>query len=204
MNGQTPNFGRRIAGMILTLLILVTAGIGVTSAAAKSAIPGDALYPLKTTVEQTRLSLARDAGDRAELKLRFADQRLEELASLIKEGRYAEVGSGVLAFKSHLNSALLELDSVSREDPSRAGRIASQITAALTRYASILSAMAASAPESVRPEVQRALDTTRIAGGMELPSPILSGLDDNTNSGLDDNSNTSLDDKQMMQQHRSG
>ena len=65
MNGQTTNYGRRIAGMIMTLLILVTAGIGVTSAAAKSAIPGDALYQLKTTVEQTRLTLARDAGDRA-------------------------------------------------------------------------------------------------------------------------------------------
>ncbi len=188
-------FGRKVVGLILTVLILVVGGIGATSAAAKAAIPGDALYSLKTGVEQARLSLASDAGDRAELKIRFADRRLEEIAALIREGRHAEVSQSVLAFELDLNSAILELGSLSKEDPARAGRIASEITASLTRYATILSGLAASAPESVRPDVLRALDTTRIVGGLDLSSSGVSSLDDNSNSSVyDDNSNTSLDD----------
>ncbi|HSO85616.1 MAG TPA: hypothetical protein VLQ91_03630, partial [Draconibacterium sp.] len=48
-----------------------------------------------------------------------------------------------------------------------------------------LSGMAANAPESVRAEVTRALDTTQIAGGLELPTAG-SVSDDNSNgSGFD-------------------
>jgi hypothetical protein len=173
------------------IAVLLVGGIGVTNAAAQAAIPGDALYPLKTTLEQTRLSLAGDAGDRAQMKIGFADERLAEIEALIKEGRFPEVSRAVLSFEADINSAILELESVSKTDPARAGRIASEITAALTRYAQALSVAAASAPESVRPEVERALDTTRIAGSLDLPHPVLAS-DDNSNANLNDNGDDSL------------
>jgi hypothetical protein len=201
MNGKRKQLGLTTAVFILLVAVLLFGGAGITAAAAQSAIPGDALYAVKTSIEQTRLSLAQDAGDRAQMKMAFAQRRLEEIAALIEEGRYRDVGEAVLSFEADIHSAILELETVSRGDPARAASIALEITEALTRYAQTLSIMAASVPESVRPEVARALDTTQIAGSLELPS----GEDgpagnENTNDQVDDDNgndgaNTNGDDR---------
>jgi uncharacterized membrane protein YgcG len=194
MNAHTKRFGLRSFALILVIAALLFGGASITGAAAQSAIPGDALYPVKTTIEQTRLSLAQDAGDRAQMKMAFAQQRLDEIAALIKEGRYHEIREAVLAFESAIHGAILELETISQIDPTRGTRIALEITAALTRYAQTLSMMAANAPESVKAEVTRALDTTQIAGSLELP-PALSGIDDdNANANGNDNLNENGDD----------
>jgi hypothetical protein len=179
--------------LILVIAALVIGGISITRSAAQAAIPGDALYPVKTTIEQTRLTLAQDAGDRAQMKMAFAEQRLEEIAALIEEGRYREVNKAVLAFEADINSAILELETVSQVDPARAARIALEITAALTRYAQTLGVMAANAPDSVRPEVARALDTAQIVGSLELPTAGMAS-DDNSNANISDNANDNGDD----------
>ena len=189
MNTQTKNI--RVQSMILILVVaaLLVGAVLTTRSVARAAIPGDALYPLKTSIEQTRLSLAGDAGDRAQMKMTFAEQRLVEISALIEDGRYSEVSDAVLAFESELNAAILELETIAQTDPARAAGIALEITSALTRYAQTLSVMASTAPESVRLEVIRALDTTQIAGSLELPS-VGSMSDDNSNeNGIDVNSN---------------
>lgn len=200
MNAQIKKFGLQRLVLILVITVLMIGGISVTQAAAKIAIPGDALYSLKTTLEQTHLNLAQDAGDRAELKMGFAEQRLEEIAKLIEEGRYSEVAKAVLAFEADIHSALIEVNTIAKSDPTRASELALGITSALTRYAQVLGVMAASAPESVQAEITRALDTTELASGLELPSSQLFE-DDNSNegnenddNGNDDNGNANIND----------
>ena len=159
----------------------------ITGVAARSAIPGDALYQLKTGIESTRLSIAQDAGDRAQLKMSFAEQRFEEIEALISEGRYREVSEAVLAFESDIHGALMELETVSQIDPARGTHIALEIVSALTRYTQILSTLIANAPESVKPDVVRALDTIQIASGLDL-TPRGSLSNDNSNVNANDNS----------------
>lgn len=188
MNTQKKQFGMKSVVIIVATLAILFGGAGLTNAAAQSAIPGDALYPVKTTIERTRLSFSQDAGDRAALKMVFAEKRLDEVAKLINEGRFSEIRQAVLAFESEINGAILELDSLSKVDPARAARLAQEITSALTRYAESLATLAAAAPENVRDVVARALDTTQIASGLDMPK-----FDDNsnanTNESFDDNSN---------------
>jgi len=87
------NKGLRIKGIVFVLLIavLLIGGIGATSVAAKSAIPGDALYTLKMTVEKTQLKLSKEASTRAQLKISFAEERLQEIQKLVEEGKYLEI-----------------------------------------------------------------------------------------------------------------
>ncbi|HEX9618169.1 MAG TPA: DUF5667 domain-containing protein, partial [Anaerolineales bacterium] len=193
MNAHTKQVGIRSIGLILVIAAILFGGASITGVAAQSSIPGDALYPVKTSIEQTRLTLAQDAGNRALMKMDFAEQRLEEIAALIAEGRYREIGKAVLAFEADINSALLELETVSEIDPTRAALIAREITTALTRYAQTLSAIAASAPDSVKPEVTRALDSTHIAGSLELPAAGLSSGDDGNTNDDSGNANTNDD-----------
>lgn len=189
------NTTMKVIGLILALAVIVFGGIGLTGAAAQSAIPGDALYPVKTTIEKTRLSLAQDAGDRAQMKLAFADQRLSEINGLIREGRYREIREAVLSFEASINAAILELETVSAADPARAAVIAQEVTAALTRYAQMLSELAAVAPDSVKPEVNRALDTTHIASGLgQIKGNENSNANENGNVNVNGNDNDSRDD----------
>ena len=189
MSAQQKQIGLRVVIVAVVAAALVLGGIGITGAAAQSSIPGDALYAVKTSIEQTRLSLARDAGNRAQMKMAFAEERLNEIDALIKEGRFREVAPAVLAFEANINSAILELETLAKADPARAGQLALEITAALSRYAQTLSDLVVQVPDSVRSEVNRALDTTRVVGGLEM-----SFGDDDSNSNDDDNSNSNSND----------
>lgn len=182
MSTSAKSLGLWSLALAVFVVILACGAIGVTGVAAQSAIPGDTLYPVKTSTERARLGLARDAGRRAELKMEFAQERLDEIAVLVAEGRYGQVNQTVLAFEANMNSAILELEALARVDPARAAGLALEVTAALTRYAQTLSILAAGAPDAVKPFIDRALDSTRTAGNLELPS-------DNTNTNTNDNSN---------------
>ena len=163
LNMQPRRFAFTSLAIIVLAVALLFGGASITAAAAQGAIPGDALYPVKTTIEDTRLSLARDAGDRAQMRMGFAERRLEEITALVQAGRYSEVGLTAQEFEAEINSAIAELAAISAGDPVRAASIASQITAALSRYAQTLTGMAAAAPESVKPDLDRALSTTQRA-----------------------------------------
>lgn len=78
------------------LLAVVLGGWGVTAASA-SALPGEALYPLKRTVEQVQMSLAAEA-QRAPLQAEFNQRRVAEIQTLLEQRREAEVEfTGVIA-----------------------------------------------------------------------------------------------------------
>lgn len=192
MNIRAGSTGFR-ALVFLALLAAMIFGVGLTGAAARSALPGDTLYSLKGTLEQTRLSLARDAGERVQLRLAFAEKRLEEIQALIDEGRFSEIDGTVLAFEADLHTAILEVETLARLDPARGARLALEITSALSRFARILTSMPAGLPQSVRDDMARALDTTLIASGLELPSSAAL-TDDNSNGNVNDNSNSNTND----------
>jgi hypothetical protein len=82
-------------------------GSAMTVLASQSAIPGDALYPIKTSLEQTRTSLSRDAASRAELHIEFAGKRLLEIEQLIAEGRFRNIAPTTIEFELHIQSALI-------------------------------------------------------------------------------------------------
>ncbi len=172
----------KLIAMAVVAGMLVILGVTVTASAARSAIPGDALYSLKISMEETRLSLAQDAGDRAQMKLAFAEDRLNEIGALIAEGRYREVSSAIFSFEKNINEALLEVEIVASVDPARAAQIALDITAALSRYAHILSDMAAAAPDVVQQDVLRALDSALVASSLDIAPAFSVAGDDNSNS----------------------
>src|SRR6202035_540189 len=61
-----------------------------SAAASGSSLPGDALYPIKLSVERAQLTLTFDAAARARLHAQFAAVRLTEAQRLIAAGRVQE------------------------------------------------------------------------------------------------------------------
>jgi hypothetical protein len=170
MNAKSKNSTIKAAALVLVLVIVLLGGLGTTAAAAQNSLPGDALYSVKTKIEDTRLSLARDARDRAEMQMSFAEHRLTEISDLVEQGRFSEINVAILDFETQINNAIVELQIISQSDPAGAAVLAADITTALSRYAQTLSSLAARAPESVQSELVRALDSTEIAGGLGTQS----------------------------------
>jgi len=143
-------------------IVLLSGGAGVTAFAAQSALPGDVLYPVKTTLEQTRITMAQGAAARAELNMVYAERRLEEIAGLIAEGRFQNISAAAQDFDAFIKSALAEVDLVSQGDPERAALLNVRISETLSRYGRTLSSMLESVPDPVRSEMRRAIDSSQL------------------------------------------
>jgi hypothetical protein len=81
---ETPMFNLVRIMIVLALLI----GGGGTSAAfaAQSSLPGDALYPLKISLEEMRLGLTNDAQAEIALLGELVSRRLQEIQAALEEG----------------------------------------------------------------------------------------------------------------------
>jgi hypothetical protein len=85
--GFLPRFATGFAAAALVAIVL---GAGAV-AASGSALPGDPLYGLKRTVENTQLSFSGSATARESLSDQFAQRRRDEINQLLSAGRPGEV-----------------------------------------------------------------------------------------------------------------
>jgi hypothetical protein len=102
----------RIAVSVLTLTILILSVSGGTAYAAQSSLPGDLLYQVKIGTEDARLLIAGDSAAKAELNLRFAQTRLEEMEKLINSD-VEEAGLAVNGYQGNLEAARQKIREIS-------------------------------------------------------------------------------------------
>jgi hypothetical protein len=106
-----------------------------------------------------------DAAQQGQLHLDFAERRLDEIASLIAQGRFDDIGTATSEFEAHVQQAINALETVSAGDPQRANALAVQISSALTRYAQVLRGMLTEVPETVKPAMEKAILTSEEESG---------------------------------------
>jgi hypothetical protein len=186
--GRSMKLSYSVLLVVIILVVILFSSAGATAYAAQSALPGDALYAVKTTIEQTQVRLAADAAKIAELHLEFAERRLDEIADLIAEGRYLEIERATQEFEYHVQQALAAMQTVAAGDPVRAQKLAVRVTAALSEYARSLSGMMMNVPEGTRASMERAIITSQNAGSM---SPAEINENDNANENINANQDNS-------------
>ena len=155
---------------IIVVLIVIFGSAGMTALAAQSALPGDALYSVKTGLEDTRAGLTRDSSRQVEMYLQYARVRLDEIEQLIDNGRYDHINLAAEEFQQQIQNALRTLDRVSSGDPAKAIELATQITRDLSHYTQALSRMSTVVPAAVRPEIEKAIETSRNPGMVNVKS----------------------------------
>ena len=95
----------RVAVSVLVVVILISMLAGGTAYAAQGSLPGDFLYPVKVRTEDARLLIAGDESSKAELSLKFAQIRLDEMNELISTGS-GNVELAIDGYKRNLDSAV--------------------------------------------------------------------------------------------------
>jgi hypothetical protein len=81
-SARPASLGMRLALFILIVAVLFGSGTTAAVLAARDALPGETLYPVKTLEETIRLSAAFDSRQQLTLELRFAARRIDELERL--------------------------------------------------------------------------------------------------------------------------
>jgi uncharacterized membrane protein YgcG len=80
-------FATRLVGAILAVVIGTTAVGGGVVRAAGDSLPGDFIYPVKLTVENLRMDLARTPEAQVDLALQFAEERATEIQAIVEAGQ---------------------------------------------------------------------------------------------------------------------
>ncbi len=161
MNAAKKGFALTTIAAVVVILAMIFGGVTLTASAAQGSLPGDALYLVKTGLEETQVRLAGDASDLAQLHMTFAERRLNEISALIAAGRFNDIGTATRDFEFQVSQAIQALQLVSASDPARAASLSQRITAALAQYAQALSTAMGRVPESVKPAVRQALTASQ-------------------------------------------
>ena len=138
-----------IAGLALTLGL--TFGTGAAYAA-ESTLPGDALYPVKRSLEEVRLALSVTAAGDAALAASFTDRRLAEVETLTERGRWDDVDQALQAYATSVDD-LVRLQAMVT-DPGRSADIEAQ----LSRHLEVLERVQSKAPDPAQPALLQALE----------------------------------------------
>jgi hypothetical protein len=134
--------------------------------ASAAALPGQAMYPFKRAIEQLRLasvqwSPAREAGERT----RVADERLEEVESLVDLGMFNQLPNALNALERAVLAAEAAVSEAAREGepvPRVAAKL-SQVTADGGRVVLRVAAVASLAPlpAGTKEAIQTAVSESR-------------------------------------------
>ncbi len=102
----------RVAVSVLIVVVLLSTLTTGTAFAAQSSLPGDMLYPVKTVTEDVRLLMADGSVAKAELNLKFAQTRLEEMSKLADSDK-GRAQLAVNGYQGNLDAAKQQMQRVS-------------------------------------------------------------------------------------------
>jgi len=187
---ETMMFRKSFIAIALVLAILF-AGTTVTAYAAQESLPGDALFGLKTTLEDIQISTAWDTADEAEKSIQYADRRVEEITELVALSRHDDIPIGVDRFEHHLEEALSALQIVAQTDPELAQQLALILTQLLDEQYQTIAALLETSPSANSTALDDALKAA--SAGLDDAGSV-AGIDDNGNENDDDDANENDDD----------
>lgn len=158
-----PRLARSTILLMLVLALLLGAGTGVVSVAADS-LPGSALYPVKLAVEDARLMLTFGEVRRAELYLRYANERAEEMLELSAAGRPVDQ-TVVERFSLQMEGAVSAAASVARSNqPGAAMGILEQVIATASEQQQTLAEASIVAPDTIQPALSAGASAAQQSG----------------------------------------
>ncbi len=154
---RRPSSVLRWATALGLFVILLFAGAG-TVAASSHSLPGDALYPVKRTTEAVQLILT-PASERASLHAALAQRRLDEIVALTERGRMAPELLNDLAGRlaTEMEAALAEVESASS---AQAAEVLGAIIRLTDRSQIVLTSLQALAPPQAQAGLAHALEVS--------------------------------------------
>jgi hypothetical protein len=146
-----------VAATLMVVLALALAGGGGIVYASTDSLPGSPLYGVKRATEQVQLFLVPTETGRAELYIKFAQRRLEEVQALAEiKDQVDEEALAAMAEETRL--ALEEIDKVPAQNKAT---LLDKLVSLTERQQSVLKRVQAKAPEAAQKGLNRALEASQ-------------------------------------------
>ena len=146
-----------VAATLIVVLALVLAGGGGIVYASTDSLPGSPLYGVKRATEQVQLFLAPMGTGRAELHIRFAQRRLEEVQALAEtKGKVDEETLAAIA-----EETVLALKEVEGAHPAEKSNLLEKLASLTERQQAVLKGVQAKTPEAAQKGLNRALEASQ-------------------------------------------
>ncbi len=140
-----------------SIALLLIGGMTTVSAASNS-LPGDALYGVKLATERAQLQLV-SSDRRAVLHTEFAERRFKEYLALTDEGKNAQAGLALEAYKTQVEQATGELMRLQETDEMEAASVANALDQKLVGLDDALKDADASNDSNDLMEAQETIET---------------------------------------------
>lgn len=155
-----PVFSRRLVFFWASILVLVVSlATGGTVSASSEALPGDALYPVKRSVEEARLWISDDAGE-VLLSVEFMQVRVEEIQALIDSQRDEDLPLAVDLLTKNIADSTEALAALAEDDPERAAQLSFLLEERLSRHTQALTSQLGMVPGQARPAIENAISAS--------------------------------------------
>ncbi|MDO8689500.1 MAG: DUF5667 domain-containing protein, partial [Dehalococcoidia bacterium] len=144
---------------LVVILVIALTGVvgGGATFASQSALPGDALYPVKITVEGLQVRLIPGDEGKAEANVSCAGRRLDEAQQALEMGRSADVVSAMEGYSRCLDQAEQSLSRAAASGV-EVSEVATRLSAQLANQSEKLASAEGRAPEEGRAIWSRALE----------------------------------------------
>lgn len=163
----------------LAVLLAMIFSLGL-SYVAGSALPGDALYPVKTGMEGVRLLLIRDDVQEQRMLVHFAQVRLQEADLLLARRRHQELPRTLTAYETLIDQAAGMLLHIKEKEDPHVDTIESMLGSNLTRQAQQLTELIVRAPRDYQPFFSQVLEDVEghalLIHGTSTPTPSVPAL----------------------------
>jgi len=145
-------FSTSMAGVILVVVLAVSALGAGTAYASQASLPGDTLYPLKLATEQAGMILSLDGAARAERALSFANKRMREMEALAQKGRSQDLELAVEQYGYAINITLSMIEQAADRGVATEN-ITALVAEATARHLSVLDEVWDVVPEEAKAAV---------------------------------------------------
>jgi len=148
-----------MAGIIIAIVLALSAAGGGAVYASQGSLPGDTLYQVKLGTEHVRMMLPGDDVAKAERALSFVERRVEEMQALAREGRPEDMGLAVEKHDDALKKVLARMELAS-DGELVTGNITALVAEATARHLSVLDTVCDMVPDEAKPAITRAREAS--------------------------------------------
>ncbi|MFC1892862.1 DUF5667 domain-containing protein [Chloroflexota bacterium] len=142
---------KTVAIVVAILLAVSAVGTG-TAYASQDSLPGDTLYPVKTSTEQVRRLLTTDDNSRVDLELTFAGVRLQEIEALADKAP-DRLSNALNGYEKNTAMAITEADQI--KDGSGSAGALERVALATSNHLLVLDRIEDSAPENAEAAIRQ-------------------------------------------------
>lgn len=144
-----------MVGVILAIVLTLSAAAGGTAYASQDSLPGDTLYPVKLGTEQMRMMLPGNEIVKAERALSFAERRVGEMQALAENGRPQHMGTAVEGYDDILNTTLARVDRAQNRGLA-IGNVTALVANATAKHLSVLDSVYDMVPSEAKEAISHA------------------------------------------------